>query len=79
MPENKPEPEKQEEEKIEREMFEARQSLEENLDKFVHKVREKTSIRAKVDHVVAGKAPRTLIIAALAGAGVALLLHPRRR
>ena len=76
MPEDKPE-EKLEEEHIEREMFEARQSLEENLDKFVHKVRETTSIRAKVDHAVASKAPKTLIVAALAGAGLALLLHRR--
>jgi ElaB/YqjD/DUF883 family membrane-anchored ribosome-binding protein len=39
-------------EEIEREMFEARQDLEQNLDQVVHRAKEKTEVRAQLEHKV---------------------------
>lgn len=59
---------------IEREMFEARQNLEDNLGKLVHKAREQISFRARITNLVANHMPALLGIAALAGVGLALLV-----
>jgi hypothetical protein len=66
---------------IEREIFHARQDLEESLDLLVHKVREQTAVRARASHAVQGavRSSTLWITAAIVVAcGVALVLLRRR-
>jgi hypothetical protein len=57
---------------IEREMFEARQDLEESLDQLIHKAREKLEVRARAEHAV-DENRTVLIVAALGIAAVVAL------
>ena len=63
------------EKKIQREMFEARQDLEENLDKLLHKTRETISLRARLENMIGSRALASVGVAALAGGAFALLFH----
>ena len=68
---------------IEREMFEARQDLEECLDLLIHKAREQVAVRARAEHAVreSVQANRTALIAVAAGvvAVIALVVVLRVR
>lgn len=68
---------------IEREIFHARQDLEESLDLLLHKVREQVAVRARASHAVREAVrARSMWIAAAAAVvvcGVALLLLRRGR
>jgi hypothetical protein len=58
---------------IEREMFEARQDLEESLDQLIHKAREKLEVRARAEHAVDEN--RTVLIVAALGIAAVLALY----
>lgn len=67
---------------IEREIFHARQDLEENLDRLVHKVRERLAVRARASHALqeAARSRPLWLAAAICGAcGLVLLLLRRAR
>jgi hypothetical protein len=58
---------------IEREMFEARQDLEESLDQLIHKAREKLEVRARAEHAVDEN--RTVLIVAALGIAAVVALY----
>lgn len=64
---------------IEREIFDAREDLEENLDRLMHKARERLAVRARTGHAVRNFAREYPNVAALAviGCVVAILLVRR--
>lgn len=68
-------------EEIEREMFEARQDLEQNLAQLDHRVREKAEIKARATHAadqfVDRNARKLAIAAAVAVCALALLVLRR--
>jgi hypothetical protein len=69
---------------IEREIFHARQDLEESLDHLVHKVRERLALRARLGHAVRRAAridptPITIVTLLIVGGAVFLLLRRRSR
>ena len=71
-----------ERDEIEREMFAARQDLEECLDQLIHKAREQLAVRARAEHAVreSVRDNRTTLIAVAAGvvAVIALVVFLRR-
>ena len=69
---------------IEREIFHARQDLEESLDRLVHKVRERLAVRARLQHALRRAAridpsPMTILKWLVIGGVVFLLLRRRSR
>lgn len=64
------------EKQIERDMYRARENLEENLDKLVHKTRETISVQARFEHWIAERP--MIILGAFAAGAVFALAFPRR-
>lgn len=67
---------------IEREIFDARESLEENLDRLVHKARERLALRARARHAVsgfAGQYPNITTAAVIACVIVVLVVRRAQR
>jgi ElaB/YqjD/DUF883 family membrane-anchored ribosome-binding protein len=64
------------EKQIEKDMYRARENLEENLDKLVHKTRETISVQSRLEHWIAERP--VLILGAVAAGAVFGLILPRR-
>jgi hypothetical protein len=69
---------------VEREIFEARQDLEENLDRVVHRVREDLAVGPRVRHFVSEHVRSTprwipILVASVIACGLAIALLRRRR
>jgi hypothetical protein len=64
---------------IEREIFDAREDLEDNLDRLMHRVRERLAVRARAGHAIRGFArDYPNVTTAVAIACVVVLLLVRR-
>jgi hypothetical protein len=68
---------------IEREMFHAREDLEQNVDRLAHKIREQVAVPARVRHAVGGAAREHLAVlitgAAIASVVIGLMILWRAR
>ena len=67
---------------IEREIFDAREDLEENLDRLMHRARERLAVRARARHAVrdfARSYPNVTTLAVIACVVVLLLVRRAQR
>lgn len=67
---------------IEREIFNARADLEENLDRLMHKARERLAVRARAGHAIRGFVhdyPNVTTVAVIACVVVLLLVRRAQR
>lgn len=67
---------------IEREIFNARENLEENLDRLMHRAREGLAVRARARHAIRGFArdyPNVAVVAVIACVVAILLVRRAQR